>query len=99
VLRAAVADGLRDQLGTQIQAGTADEHGVVRDDGELPPDRSGSDPQVGVVVPLVQCMADHSAVIAEFGNAFDRLVVDWQQADAIDQARKLVKSSLTPPGH
>jgi hypothetical protein len=47
----------------QVQARAVDEHTVVGDERDAPAHCRGGDPQVSVVLPLVQGVADHAALV------------------------------------
>jgi hypothetical protein len=79
--------------------GPADEHGVVGYEREAPADRGGGDPQVGVVMPLVQSVPSHSALVSKLRDMLDRLVVNGHNADTGGQPRKLVQPPRTPAAH
>jgi hypothetical protein len=51
-------------LGQQLNPGSAGEDRVVRDERDGPADRRGCDPEVGVVVALMQRMTDRPALVA-----------------------------------
>jgi hypothetical protein len=64
------------ELCPQIKTRAGEKHGVVRNEGNTPTDRGGGDPQIGVVMSLVQGVTDQSALVAELRDKLHCLLID-----------------------
>jgi hypothetical protein len=71
-------------LCADIESGTAEEHSIARDERQAPANRGRPYPQVGVVRPLVQPVADEPALVLETRDRVGRVDIDRQHADTRD---------------
>jgi hypothetical protein len=72
------------ELGQEADAGTISEDRIVSDERDGPTDRGGRDPEVSVVVALVERVTDHPTLIAKLGDGLDGVDVDWEDARSRD---------------
>lgn len=75
--------GSASELGPEIQPRTPDEHGIVGDQRQAPADSGGSDPEISVMKPLMQGMADQPTLVPKLRDRLDGLTIHIEHPDAI----------------
>jgi hypothetical protein len=63
---------------------------------DRPANRGGRDPEVSVVVALVERVTDHPTLIAKLGDGLDGVDVDREDARSPDEPCELFRASRTP---
>jgi hypothetical protein len=71
------------EFSPEIQPRTRDEHGIVGDQRQTPADRGGSDPEISVMEPLMEGMADQPALVPKLRDRLDGLAIRIEHPDAI----------------
>jgi len=82
----------------QLEARTADKHGVVGDKRNAPANCRGGDPKIGVVMPLMQGMADPAAFIAKLRHTLDGVSVHGQHGHVGCHRAELSDPPRSPAG-